>query len=155
MSKKNGYYIPLPEDFLDNPKTQRVIARYGLGAVTIAHDLQTRMRDYESESETSFMIPMDDLFFLCRRYGMKEEELEEMVKYFYLIDLVKFYEISDDEGNKARYFYFEDLLENHLDWVEKRKHMAEIGRRGGQRRRLNSKYNEEENQAEGETEDER
>ena len=136
MSKKNGYYIPLPEDFLDNPKTQRVIARYGLGGVTIFHDLQTRMRDYEEEGETSFMIPFGDLFFLCRRYGMTEEELKDMVMYFYSIDLIKIYEIMDGKGNKARFFYSEDMMENHKDWVEKRNYMAELGRRSGVRRRI-------------------
>lgn len=142
MSKKNGYYIPLPEDFLDQPKIQRLIARYGLGAVTIFNDLQTRMRNYENEDETSFMIPMADLFFLCRRYGIEEEQLKEMVMYFYAIDLVKIHEISDEEGHKAWFFYSEDIMENHNDWVEKRTHMTELSKRGVERRRLNREARE-------------
>lgn len=144
MSKKNGYYIPLPEDFLDQPKIQKLIAKSGLGAVTIFHDLQTRMRDYENDSETSFMIPFEDLSFLCRRYCISKEELQQYVNLFYALDLIKVYEITDKAtGTALRFFYSEDILENCLNWAEKRKYMAEIGRRGGQRRRISSNYKQE------------
>lgn len=136
MSKKNNYYIPLPEDFMDRPQTQLLIAHRGLGAVTIFHDLQTRMRDYESEDETSFMIPFDHLSFLCFRYRMTEEELKNLVMYLCGINLLKVFEITDGEGSSRRYFYSEEILENHLTWIEKREHMAELGRRSGIRRKL-------------------
>ena len=144
MSKKNSYYLPLPEDFLDRPKTQMLIAKYGLGAVTVYHDLQTRMRDYENETETSFMIPMEHISFLCFRYHMTKEELQNLVNYFYGINLLKFYEIEDEEGNKARYFYSEEIMENHKAWVERRSYMTELGIRSGVRRRLNKKKQHEE-----------
>ncbi len=133
MSKKNGYYLLLPEDFLDRPPVQKLIARYGFGAVTIYHDLQTRMRDYEKDGETSFMIPAEDLSFLCFRYRMKQEQLQEMVNYLYLVDLFKVYEVTDGETT-ARYYYAEDTRELLLGWVSKRERLIEAGKRGAYRR---------------------
>lgn len=149
MSKKNGYYIPLPEDFLDNPKIQKLIARCGLGAVTIFHDLQTRMRDYERDDETSFMIPVEDISFLCRRYCMTEEELHILVNQLAVVELIKFRIFKDNStGIEMKYFYSEDILENCTNWIEKRERMAELGRRSGVRRRLNSKHKNEEEEDE-------
>lgn len=139
MAKKNGYYVPLPEDFLDQPKTQKLIARYGLGAVTIFHDLQTRMRDYETDDETSFMIPMEDLSFLCYRYHMNKEQLQDLVNYFYAVDLLKIYEIKVDE-HTSRFIYSKEMIENLKDWTERRDYMKELSKRGVARRRLNKDY---------------
>lgn len=136
MSRNHGYFQPLPEDFLDKPKMQLVLAKRGLGAITVFLDLQTRMRGYENDTETSYMIPFESLSFLCYRYHMTEEELKNLVIFFCAIDLMKVYEITA-ENETARYFYSEETLESLLEWKETKTYMAELSQRGVAKRRQN------------------
>lgn len=158
MAQKNrGYFTPIYDTMMKDPKTKRLLANYGMQGIGCYLTICTLMRSYETSNEEckelSFMIPYSDIPLIAKEFRMTSKKLHEIVGYCINNDLFKSYNVErgKDEPKKESiepdFFYSEEILNNYFEWEDKRTKQSEGGKKGA-----NIKYNKEgENEYESNT----
>ncbi len=137
MAKKNSYYMPFDEDFLQDPDIQMFLELKGKEAVFDYLMLLLRMRDYK---DYGYMIPTFLVPIIAKKdLGEPKEKLEDTIQY--CLDTGLFKKYQDDV---ATYFYSSRRKKDLEDWDVKSTRRSEAGKKG-----MKSRYNKE-----GETKDE-
>ena len=135
MAKKYSYYLPLDEDFLQDPEVQMFLEEKGKAAVFDYLMLLTRMRDYR---DSDYMIPFSFIPIIARKdLGTTKEELEDTISYCIKIGFFKVYE---DEIDKVKFFYSERRQCDLRTWQVASTRRSEAGKRG-----MANRWNKEEN----------
>ena len=125
MAKKHSYYLPLDEDFLQDPEVQMFLEEKGKAAVFDYLMLLTRMRDYR---DYDYMIPFSLIPIIARKdLGITKEELEDTISYCIKIGFFKVYE---DEIDKVKFFYSERRQCDLRTWQVTSSRRSEAGKRG-------------------------
>ncbi len=129
MAKKHSYYLPLDEDFLQDPEVQMFLEEKGKAAVFDYLMLLTRMRDYR---DYDYMIPFSLIPIIARKdLGTTKEELEDTISYCIKIGFFKVYE---NEIDKVKFFYSERRQCDLRTWQVTSSRRSEAGKKGNEKR---------------------
>lgn len=125
MAVKHSYYLPLDEDFLQDPEVQLFLEEKGKEAVFDYLMLLTRMRDYR---DYDYMIPFSLIPIIARKdLGTTKEKLEDTVNYCIKIGFFKVYE---DDIDKVKFIYSERRQCDLRTWQVTSTRRSEAGKRG-------------------------
>ena len=124
---KKCYYLPLDEDFLQDPDIQLFIEVKGKEAVFDYLMLLMRIRDYKCYH---YMIPRFLLPIIAKRdLGVSTEKLQDTIDYCTKIGLLK-----EFESDEATYIYSARRKRDLEDWDIKSARRSEAGKKGNDKR---------------------